>query len=161
MPTLLHRDTIAGLLLMALATAYAIATRSIPDSSLSDAVGATGLPNVLAAALAILAAILVAKGVMAARLPPAGAPALEDGEEPPAGILRALGFVVIGVGYMIVAPLTGYAVGIAALVIAVALYERQRASWLLFAVAAGGGIGFWLIFVRLLGTEQPVSRLLG
>jgi len=62
---------------------------------------------------------------------------------------------------MIVAPLTGYAIGIALAVIAIALYERERLSLRLAAVAAGGGIAFWLIFVRLLGTEQPISRLLG
>ncbi len=63
----MHKDTIAGLLLLALAGAYFLATRAIPDSSLSDAVGATGLPYVLAAALAILAAMLTVKGLLASR----------------------------------------------------------------------------------------------
>jgi putative tricarboxylic transport membrane protein len=155
-----HKDTIAGLLLLALAGAYAVATRRIPDSSLSDAVGAAGLPNVLAAALAILAAMLAGKGLLAARRVAAPAVAADDGDER-STVARALGFVLIGIGYMVVAPWTGYAVGIAVLVVAVALYERARLSPLLLAVAAGGGLGFWLIFVRLLGTEQPVSRLLG
>lgn len=157
---MLHKDTIAGLLLLALAVAYGVGAQRIPDSSLSDAVGASGLPNLLAVALGILAVVLVGKGVLASRrMAEVVVPDADD--EPPAGLLRALGFVLIGIGYMIVAPLTGYAFGIALLVIAVALYERARLSPLLLAVAAGGGLGFWLIFVKLLGTEQPISRFLG
>ncbi len=62
---------------------------------------------------------------------------------------------------MIVAPAVGYAIGLALLIVAVALYERERLSLRLVGVAAAGGVGFWLIFVKLLGTEQPVSWLLG
>ncbi len=155
----MNKDTIAGLLLLGLAGAYFLATRSIPDSSLSDAVGATGLPYVLAGALAILATMLTAKGLIAARAAAATVPD-EDCDERSTP-LRALGFVAIGIGYMIVAPITGYAIGLALLIVAVALYERERLSLRLVAVATGAGIGFWLIFVRLLGTEQPVSWLLG
>jgi hypothetical protein len=159
-----HKDTIAGLLLLALAGGYFAATRVIPDSSLSDAVGPTGLPYVLAAALAILALMLMAKGLVAGRREPATAPAAAEQDitkEERSTPLRAMGFVAIGVGYMLVAPLTGYAIGLALLIVAVALYERERLSARLLAVAAGGGVAFWLIFVRLLGTEQPVSWLLG
>ena len=156
----MNKDTIAGLLLLALAGAYLLATRGIPDSSLSDAVGATGLPYVLAAALAILAAMLTVKGLLAARAAATPVPVEEEAEER-ATLPRALGFVGIGIGYMIVAPAVGYAIGLALLIVAVALYERERLSLRLVGVAAAGGIGFWLIFVKLLGTEQPVSRLLG
>ncbi len=156
----MNKDTIAGLLLLALAGAFFLATRTIPDSSLSDAVGATGLPYVLAAALAILAAMLTVKGLLTARAAAAPAPAGDEVDEH-ASPLRALGFVGIGIGYMIVAPAVGYAIGLALLIVAVALYERERLSLRLVGVAAVGGIGFWLIFVKLLGTEQPVSWLLG
>ncbi len=156
----MNKDTIAGLLLLALAGAYFLATRTIPDSSLSDAVGATGLPYVLAAALVILAAMLTVKGLLAARAMATPLPAEEEAEER-AKPLRALGFVGIGIGYMIVAPAVGYAIGLALLIVAVALYERERLSLRLVGVAAVGGISFWLIFVKLLGTEQPVSWLLG
>jgi putative tricarboxylic transport membrane protein len=149
-----NKDTIAGVLLLALAGAYWLATRRIPESSLSDDVGPTGLPSVLAVALAILAAILTAKGLAAARA--AAAEADEDDERAP--LARALGFALIGAGYMAVASFTGYALGVALLIVAVALYERERLSLRLAAVAAAGGIGFWLIFVKLLGTIQPVSR---
>jgi putative tricarboxylic transport membrane protein len=154
-----HRDAIAGALLLALAGGYHVATQRIPVSSLSDAVGPDGLPKMLAAALAVVAAALIVKGLWLGRVPdPVQA---IDEDEPPATLPRALGFLAIGVGYMLVAPWTGYAIGLALVIAAVALYERSVPSLMMLAVAAGGGVGFWLIFVKLLGVEQPVSRLLG
>jgi cell division protein FtsW (lipid II flippase) len=149
-----RHDIVAGLILLALAGAYGAASTGIADSSLSDAVGARGLPVLLAGGLAVLALLLVGKGLLALR---AGAPQPEAAgdTERPAGPLRAAGLVAIGVGYMAVAPLLGYAPAIALLVGAVALYEGARPTPLLLAVAAGAGAGFWLVFVRLLGTTQP------
>ncbi len=156
---MINRDSLAGLLLLAVAGVYYWATRAIPSSSLSDGVGADGLPKLLIAALVVVAAALTVKGALASRrTTPA---ANSDGEDEHATLPRALGFIAIGVGYMIVAPWTGYLVGIALLVVATALYEGERLSPRLLAVAAAGGVGFWLIFVRLLGVEQPMSRLLG
>jgi putative tricarboxylic transport membrane protein len=153
------KDSIAGCLLLALAAGYWWLTRAIPESSLSDEVGAGGLPKLLAVTLAVVACLLIGKSVITLRR---AAPTLIDHDEAveQAPLLRALGFATIGVGYMFLAPLVGFPVGIAALVIAVAVYERESLSVKLVAVAAGGGLGFWLIFVRFLGTEQPTSTLL-
>ncbi len=153
------KDGIAGCLLLALAAGYWWLTRAIPESSLSDEVGAGGLPKLLGAALAGVAGLLIGKSLIALRR--VAPPPVDDEEaQEKAPLLRALGFAAIGVGYMFLAPLVGFPVGIAALVIAVALYEREDLSLKLVAVAAGGGFGFWLVFVRFLGTEQPTSSLL-
>jgi hypothetical protein len=56
-----------------------------------------------------------------------------------------------------VAPLVGFGAGLALLIAAVAVYEGMRLSWRLAVVAAAGALGFWLLFVRLLGVEQPAS----
>src|SRR5262245_60607146 len=104
----MNKDTIAGLLLLALAGVYYRATLGIADSSLSDAVGADGLPKLLALLLVVVAAALAVKGALAGRAPAeATAPArpADDDEDAHATLPRALGFVAIGVGYMIVAPL--------------------------------------------------------
>ncbi len=154
-----YRDAIAGALLLALAGGYHALTQRIPASSLSDAVGPDGLPKLLAAALAVVAAALIVKGLWLGRAP-AAAPAPAD-DEAPATLPRALGFLAIGVGYMLVAPFTGYAIGLALVIAAVALYERAVPGPMLLAVAVAGGAGFWLVFVKLLGVEQPVSRLFG
>jgi putative tricarboxylic transport membrane protein len=156
---MIHKDTISGLLLLALAGGYYFMTLSIPSSSLSDEVGADGLPKLLAATLAIVASMIMIKGLLSARQTAAEVEVDENAPEQ-AKITRALGFVALGIGYMVVAPLVGFAAGVAAIVIAVALYEREPISIKLITVAIAGGIGFWLVFVRFLGTEQPVSSLL-
>jgi putative tricarboxylic transport membrane protein len=163
------KDAIGGLLLLALAAGYYRLTLTIPSSSLSDEVGADGLPIVLATALAVVACLLLAKSLFAwysanrTKTPPSKTPvdaAADDEADEQAPLVRAFGFIMIGIAYMVVAPLVGFAIGIAALVVTVALYEREPLSLKLVAVAAAGGLGFWLIFVRFLGTEQPFSSLL-
>jgi putative tricarboxylic transport membrane protein len=156
---MIHKDTISGLLLLALAGGYCAMTLNIPSSSLSDEVGADGLPKLLAATLAIVAFMITIKGLLASRQTTTVSEVDKDAPEQ-AKITRALGFVALGIGYMVVAPLVGFAAGVATIVIAVALYEREPLSPKLIAVAIAGGIGFWLVFVRFLGTEQPVSSLL-
>jgi putative tricarboxylic transport membrane protein len=156
---MIHKDTISGLLLLALAGGYYAMTLNIPSSSLSDEVGADGLPKLLAISLAIVASMITIKGLLMARQK-AIPVELDENVPEQAKIPRALGFIALGIGYMVVAPLVGFAAGIATIVIAVALYEREPLSLKLIAVAVAGGIGFWLIFVRFLGTEQPISSLL-
>jgi putative tricarboxylic transport membrane protein len=156
---MIHKDTISGLLLLALAGGYYAMTLNIPSSSLSDEVGADGLPKLLAISLAIVASMITIKGLLMARQK-AIPVELDENVPEQAKIPRALGFIALGIGYMVVAPLVGFAAGIATIVIAVALYEREPLSPKLIAVAVAGGIGFWLVFVRFLGTEQPISSLL-
>jgi putative tricarboxylic transport membrane protein len=156
----ISRDSIAGLLLLALAGGYYWLTRDIPSSSLSDEVGADGLPKVLAAVLAVVAVLIAGKGFLAARKLVAAPVANDDEADEHAALPRALGFVLIGIGYMAIAPLVGFAPGIAMLIVAVAVYEREALSLKLVGVAAAGGLGYWLVFVRFLGTEQPAAALL-
>lgn len=154
------KDVVAGALLLALASGYLLATQLIPVSSLSDGVGPDGLPKLLAAALAIVASALMVKGIWTSRRA-VTTPLADADEVAPASLPRALGFLAIGAGYMLVAPWLGYAAGLALVIAAVALYERAAPGWAMLAVAIAGGTGFWLIFVKLLGVEQPASRLFG
>lgn len=154
-------DAIAGALLLGVAAVYYQATLGLQVSSLSDSVGPDGLPRLLAAGLALVALSLIGKGLWLARKAAPTVEAEPGGEEPAAKLPRALGFLAIGIGYMLVAPWTGYAIALALVIMAVALYEGAVPGLRLVLVAVGGGVGFWLVFVRLLGVEQPVSRLLG
>ena len=173
----MKKDLAAGIALLCLSAGYAWMTRRIPMSSLSDGVGPQGLPNLLAIALAIVAVALIAKSILGLRLAApaeakpteaeaavakaAVAKAVEAEEGERASLPRALAFVGLGIGYMLLAPWTGFAVAIALLVMATALFEGAKPSPRLVAVAALVGLGFWLVFVRFLGVEQPVSRLIG
>ncbi|MCA3594476.1 MAG: tripartite tricarboxylate transporter TctB family protein [Methylobacterium sp.] len=158
----MKKDLAAGITLLCLSAGYAWMTRRIPMSSLSDGVGPQGLPNLLAIALAIVALALIGKSLLALRLAaPVEVKAAEAEEGERAGLPRALAFAGLGIGYMILAPWTGFAVAIALMVMATALFEGAKASPRLVAVAVLVGLGFWLVFVRFLGVEQPVSRLIG
>lgn len=151
----MHKDLFSSAALLAVAGAYYIASSRILDTSLSDEVGARGLPTVLAALLALLA---LGIGFRALALSPAGrrasTPPVAD-DEPEAAPLRALGLLVIGALYIPIAWIAGYIPAIALLLIMVALYEGARFSWRVIAIAVMGAAFFWLLFIVLLGVSQP------
>lgn len=154
------RDAAAGGILFVLAALYYWQALQIQESSLSDEVGPQGLPFMLAGSLAVVAALIGLRGLLAARKA-AEAPAAKASEvaaDHVATIPRALGFLAIGVGYMLIGPVVGYIVAIGLLIGAIAIYEGRKPSLGLVAVAACAGVGFWVAFVLLLGTEQPQSR---
>lgn len=156
----MNRDVAAGLGLLAFAGLYFAGTLRIQQSELSDEVGAAGMPVILAALLAILAALLTARGWLAGRPARAGGPAAtaegaREAGEGGAPIRRVLGFLGIAALYVPVALALGYVVGLAFLIAAIACYEGIRPTWRLAAVAFGGAAFFWVVFVRLLGVAQP------
>jgi hypothetical protein len=153
----MNKDAIGGAILLAAAGAYYWATRQIPDSSLSDEVGAQGLPLILAVLLVGLAALIIVRGLVVA--PKQAIIVADDDDHVDATPARALGFFAFGASYVVLSPLLGYAAAIGLLIAAVAIYEGMRPSWRLAAVAVGGAAAFWLLFVELLGVEQPSTLL--
>ncbi len=156
------KDLAGGLVLLAIAAAYWWAIGNIADSSLADEVGAAGLPRILAVLLAGFGLILVARAVLAGALnfgrvprpaPVAAAP--REGDEPMAGLPRALAFLAFGAAYVAVLPVLGYLAAIALLIAAVAVFEGARPNWRTGLVALGGALLYWAVFVRLLGVRQP------
>ena len=150
----MNKDIVSGLILLGVAGAYHWATRQIPESSLSDEVGAQGLPIILAFLLAGLSLLIVVRGLAARRKQQVAAGQDAD-EEETAAPPRAFGFLAIAAGYVIVAPLVGFAPALALLIGAIAIYEGLRPSWRVVVVAAAGAFAFWLLFVQILGVEQP------
>lgn len=166
----MNKDILGGLALLAVAGFYHRASGDIADSTLSDEVGAAGLPRLLTIALVILAGILIARALLLARSAPKAAPAVadtapaepaDDGDgERDASLPRAFGFLLLGAGYIALLPYVGYVAGVALLIAAVALYEGAPRRWTVPAAAIGGGLLYWAIFVKLLGVNQPVGSLL-
>ena len=148
----MNRDAVVGLGLLLLAGTYGWAAAQVQDSSLSDEVGATGLPFALAVLLAGLAVVLIVRSLVTGQARPVAA---AEGEEPPAPPRRVLGLVGLGALYALLAPVLGYVVALALTIAGVAAYEGAKPSLRLGAVALGGAALFWLLFVRLLGVEQP------
>ncbi len=152
------KDILSGGVILAVAGAYYLGTRQILHSRLEDGVGADGLPLILSVLLAGLGVLLILRSLLAPRAN-AGGGAGETGEYQ-APLPRALGLLAIAAGYALIAPLIGYLPAIALLIAAIAVYEGIRPSWPLAITALGGAVGFWLLFVWLLGVEQPSSMFL-
>jgi hypothetical protein len=156
----MKRDFLSGGVLIALAAAYYIATGTIAESTLSDEIGATGLPRLLAMLLAFIGLALIARTAfvaLAARR--ANVPQAAADEEEGAPLPRAVGLLLIGGAYVVLLPFIGYFLSVALLIGAVAFYEGAARSWVLPTAALGGATLYWAIFVKLLGVHQPAGSL--
>lgn len=151
----MNKDLVGGLALLAVTGFYYWAIGSIAHSSLSDEVGADGLPTLLAIGAFGVGALLVLRGGLATLRSTGEAPA-EEGERtaPP---LRAIGFLLFGLAYIFLLPYVGYIAAIALLLMGIALYEGAARNWKVPAVALGGALFFWAMFVKLLGVQQPAG----
>jgi len=134
---------------------YAAAVR-IPVSTLGGEVGPHVFPTVLAMLLGIVGASLALRALFAQRLISAKTSGSADGEATP---LRAMGLLGIGALYIPFAWALGYVPAIILLIASIALYEKAKLSWRMAAIAIGGALLFWLLFVALLGVRQPQSVL--
>lgn len=161
----MNKDSLSGLVLLLLAGAYYWATGAIADSTLSDEVGAGGLPHALAVALAGLGSILVIRSLLAPKPVPAahapGAPEEDEDEEKDARLPRAIGFLLFGAFYVLVLPYVGYLIAVALLIGGAALYEGAPRRWTVPAAAIGGAVLYWAVFVKLLAVNQPAGILGG
>ena len=146
---------IGGLALSALALAYLWGATLIPQSTLSDEVGARGLPFALGALLALVGAAIAFKAWLARAI---AAPDEEGADE--ASLLRVLGLIVCVALYVLAAWLLGYLIAAALLLLAVSLYEGAPLNARTLGVAVAGALIFWFIFVQFLNVEQPVGKLL-
>lgn len=152
----MNKDVISGITLLVFAGGYYWSARQIPHSMLDDAFGARGLPNILAALLAILALTILVRGVLAARkTSPAATEADDERIDHEASLPRALGLLMFGIGYIVLLPIVGYPVALTLLIAAIAFYEGAVRDWRLAAIAVFGGVLFWLLFNKLLGVGLP------
>jgi hypothetical protein len=154
------RDAVVGTVILAAAGIYWHAAGTIRRSSLDDSVGAAGVPNALAVALACLALLLILRAfVLSAWQAPRTVEAVDEArpDEAPRAHLRALGMLVLGVLYLLIVPVLGYTVSIAVLLAAVALYNYRKPTLELALFAVLGSAAFYLLFVRILGIPLPAG----
>ncbi len=153
----MNKDALSGLVLIAIAGAYYWSSAQIADSTLSDEVGAGGLPRLLAYALACLGFVLLVRALAASRSAKIAAAGAEVAEE--AGLPRAMGLLLLGGAYVLLLPFLGYVVSVTLLIAIIATYEGAQRRWTLPVVAAGGGLLYWAVFVKLLGVRHPTGTL--
>lgn len=162
------RDVWIGLVLFAFSILYWLEADTIRISPLDGPVNASGMPKMLAYALGGLALVLVVRSLslhlMARSIARTAGPAVptqsddvreDNGHGPMWRHMRAIGMIAIGIGYLLVVPYLGYALSIMGLVTGVALYNGARLDMKTAAVAVGGGIFFYLLFVLFLDIPLP------
>lgn len=155
----MRKDLFASIGLLVLAAAHYLNATTIPTSTLDEpgVPGPSTLPTVLAVILALIALTLGARALAAA---PPRSRSSDNDKEDEAPWPRALGILGIAVLYLPAATFLGYPIALFLLLVAVAIYERKKPDWRLFAVAAGGAVFFWLLFDIVLGVRQPEGLLL-
>jgi len=148
-----RRDLVCAALGLALAAAYYAAADAVPRSLLADAVGADGVPKLLAIALG-LASILLGARSLAGRA--------ADAARAEAGLLqhlRALGVAALGGAFVALAPYLGYPLTLGLLLLAATLYYGAAPRPRVAFYAAGAAAILWLLFARVLGIAMPAGIL--
>lgn len=152
----MNRDIAGGIALAVFAALYIWGAGQIQHSSLSDGVGARGIPLVLGILLVVIAAAIIGRAWLA------GARGIAVGNEDDNGRLpRVLGLLACGVLYMVAGWLAGYVIAVFITMTAISVYEGAPWGVRTLAVAASGAVAFWLIFVKLLAVAQPAGLLFG
>jgi putative tricarboxylic transport membrane protein len=156
----MRREVFCGVLTFVFGIVYYIAAADLPQSMLSDEVGADGVPKALAVAFMIFGVLQIGRTFL-------GLKAAEEGELNNLNLrthARSFGMIAIGIVYLIVTPSLGYPLAVALLIFGVALYAGQALTWRLAGISAVGGAVMWFSFVKALGISMPVGvlgRLLG
>lgn len=153
-----QRELVLGSATLGIAAVYYLLAIRIPESDIADVIGAQGLPKTYASLLAGLSLILIVRAVVARRTAAADAtpavpkPGLQRGVA-----WRVLGMLMNGVIYILVVPWLGYILSIAALIAATVYYQGGELNRRAAAVAIGGAVFLWLLFVRLLHIAHPAG----
>jgi hypothetical protein len=146
-----RRDLVCAALGLALAVAYYAAADALPRSLLADGVGADGVPKLLAVGLAVLSVVIGARSLLA------GAPAASAGGPGLDRHLRALGVAALGAAFVALAPVLGYPLALALLLLAAARYYGAALRLQVVLYAGGTAAILWLIFARGLGVAMPAG----
>ena len=155
-------DFLLGLAMVLLSAGYLYTASQIPDSLLSDVVGAGGVPKALGWAMAILGATLCVRGVIVRLREGAATAQVEFDDKSASGMrahLLALGLLAILVAYVVVTPYLGYPASTAVMVGAVARFCGATFNRNLIVIALAAGLGLWLLFGQLLGIQMVIGSL--
>jgi putative tricarboxylic transport membrane protein len=151
------RDTGLGVLALLIAGAYLAEAGTIQQSLLADAVGADGVPRMLAYGMGGVGAMMILRDVFRA---PSGPRPAETAAATTSPHTRALGLLAILIAYLLAVPQVGYALSVAGLLAATAVYAGARPGVTLAITAVSGALFFWVMFKYLLGIPMPAGVLL-
>jgi hypothetical protein len=150
-----HRDLAFGGAGLAISILYYWMATMVPVSQLADAIGPQGLPKVYAVILAALSLMLMIRSV---RDRASGKKKQESSTmvaDSRSRSFRAAGMLLIGIGYILLAPWLGYLLSISGLIFATTYYQGGTVNRQAALVALCGGVFFWVLFVAFMGIAQP------
>ncbi|HXD21102.1 MAG TPA: tripartite tricarboxylate transporter TctB family protein [Vicinamibacterales bacterium] len=158
-----RRELVLGCATLAIAAGYYLMAVRIPQSDIADVIGAQGLPKTYAALLAILSIVLIGRATLARRTAAvrdapaiAVAPPVPEGPPLPRNVgWRTFGMLMNGVVYVALVTRLGYIVSIAGLIASTIYFQGGAMNRRSLAVAVGGALVLWLLFVRLLHIPHP------
>ena len=159
---MITRNSVGGIIVTIIGAIYLYYAMQIRVSALSDTFGPRGMPVIYGWLTVGLGLLLLAQSVLeVVRLDADRRKELFRKEWDGQGemVLRAAGLLVIAIAFLFVFNYLGYAVTLAALIAAVAAYMGARVDLRLFAIAIGGALVMWLIFVVLLDVRMPQGIL--
>ena len=148
------KDLASGIVMLVISGIVYYGATGIGTSFMADPVGPAGLPKVLAVALGVLSLLLIAQASLKLLKSRAKARPEAVGKRWRPHLL-ATGMLGIGLGYVVIAEFVGYLVGIALVILVTTLYQGAARNWRAPAIAIGGALSFWLLFVALLNIGQP------
>ena len=146
----MNRDLVFGAACLAVAAGYYLMASAIPESALSDGVGAQGLPKTYAIVLGVLSLILILRSSAGQ-----GSHRNAGKESHRNAVFRAAGMLVIGGVYLAVVPWLGYVLSLAGLIAATTYYQGGGVSPRVALVSLSGAFFFWVLFVAVLGIPHP------
>lgn len=158
-----RREIVLGCATLAIAAGYYLMAVRIPHSDIADVIGAQGLPKTYAALLAILSIVLIGRAALARRtaaVPDAPAvsvaPPVSEGPPVPKHVgWRTFGMLLNGALYVALVTRLGYILSIAGLIASTIAFQGGELNRRSIAVAMGGALLLWLLFVRLLHIPHP------
>ena len=150
-----HRDLAFGGAGIAISILYYWMATLVPVSQLADAIGPQGLPKVYAVILAALSLMLMIRSVRdraSRKRKQESSTMVADSRS---RSFRAAGMLLIGIGYILLAPWFGYLLSISGLIFATSYYQGGIVDRQAALVALCGGMFFWVLFVAFMGIAQP------
>ncbi len=153
----MRRDWIAGTVLLALSIAYYFYAEEIPRSQLSDVVGASSFPKLLAWALGGLSVLLIASGLFGRRPAVSAEDAKAQSAKDLQGFLRAGGTMALGIGYLLIVDWVGYTIAVILLLAGMLLYNGMKLDRRNVFLVATGGCFFWLLFRMAFDIPVPAG----
>ena len=140
----MNRDLVFGAACLAVAAGYYLMASAIPESALSDSVGAQGLPKTYAVVLGALSLVLIARSARQ-----------QSSVKAPASLARVAGMLLIGILYLAVVPWLGYILSLAGLIAATTYYQGGGLNTRVAVVAVSAAVFFWVLFVAVLSIPHP------